>query len=107
MEASNVILMVMFSFCGIILCLIGYHIKKNQEIESIQIPGLNVREIKDKKGFAAFVGNSLKSMGIVSLLIGPSIFLMPVIKMFVLLMFIITLIATCFRLILGVKKFEK
>lgn len=106
MQSSGIVLMVMFGFGGLILWLVGYSIKKNQNIEDIKLPGLNIRDIKDRKGFAHFIGNGLQTMGIVSLLIGGSLILLPVIRMFVLLMFLITLIATCLRMILGIKKFK-
>ncbi|WP_146153679.1 hypothetical protein [Adhaeribacter arboris] len=63
--------------------------------------------MKDKKGMATFVGNNLRSMGFISLLIAGSIFLLPTVKMLVLLMFLVALIAICLRLIMGLKKFNK
>ncbi|QMU27186.1 hypothetical protein [Adhaeribacter radiodurans] len=63
--------------------------------------------MKDKKGLATFVGNNLRSMGLISLLIGASIFLMPPVKTLVLAMFLIALIAVCLRLILGLRRFNK
>lgn len=107
MEDTSIILMVIFGFCGLLLGLIGYHIKKKQAVESISLPGLVLRNVKDKKGLAAFVGNGLQSMGFISLLIGPSIFLLPRIRVFVLLMFVIALIAICLVLVIGIRRFEK
>ncbi len=107
MQANSVILMVVFSFCGVLLGLIGNHIRKKQAMESLTLPGLVLRNVKDKKGLATFVGNSLSSMGFISLLIAGSILLLPTVKMIVLLMFLVALIAICIRLILGLKKFQK
>jgi len=107
MQANSVILMVVFSFCGVLLGLIGNHIRKKQAIESIMLPGLVLRNVKDKKALATFVGNNLSSMGFISLLIAGSILLLPTVKMIVLLMFLVALIAICLRLILGLKKFQK
>lgn len=107
MQANSIILMVVFSFCGILLGLIGNHIRKKQAIDSIKLPGLILRDVKDKKGLATFVGNNLSSMGFISLLIGGSILLLPTVKMIVLLMFLVALIAICIRLILGLRKFNK
>ena len=106
MQANSVILMIIFSFCGILLGLIGNHIRKKQAIESIMLPGLVLRNVKDKKALATFVGNNLSSMGFISLLIAGSILLLPTVKMIVLLMFLVALIAICIRLILGLRKFK-
>lgn len=107
MQANSIILMVVFSFCGILLGLIGNHIRKKQAIESIKLPGLVLRNVKDKKALATFVGNNLSSMGFISLLIAGSILLLPTVKMIVLLMFLVALIAICIRMVLGLKKFLK
>lgn len=107
MGSNDIILLVVFNSCGILLWLIGSHIKKSQAIESIWLPGLVLKDVKDKKGLATFVGNSLTAMGIISMLIGASIFLLPTIKMVVLLMFLIALVAICLTLVLGLRKFRK
>ncbi len=107
MQANGILLMVIFSLCGILLWLVGHHIKKKQAVESISLPGLVLRNVKDKKGLATFVGNNLRSMGFISLLIAGSIFLLPTVKMLVLFMFLVALIAICLRLILGLRRFNK
>ncbi|QNF33449.1 hypothetical protein HUW51_12230 [Adhaeribacter swui] len=107
MQPNSIILMVVFSSCGILLGWIGNHIRKKQSIESIMLPGLIVKNVKDKKALSTFVGNNLSSMGFISLLIAGSILLLPTVKMIVLLMFLVALIAICIRLILGLRKFNK
>ncbi|PSR56776.1 hypothetical protein AHMF7605_26405 [Adhaeribacter arboris] len=107
MQDNSIILLIIFSFCGLLLWLVGNHIKKKEALKSISLPGLVLKNVKDKKGMATFVGNNLRSMGFISLLIAGSIFLLPTVKMLVLLMFLVALIAICLRLIMGLKKFNK
>jgi hypothetical protein len=107
MSSNIVVLFVVFGLCGLFLGLIGNSIKKKQSINSIALPGLSARKVKDKKGLAIFVGNGLIQMGIISLLMGGSIFILPPLKVWVLLTFLVALIANFLRLVLGIRNYQE
>jgi hypothetical protein len=96
MEPINILLIVMISFSGIFILLLGYKIRQNQLVEFIALPNLSLDKIKDKAGFSRFAGNRAMIIGgsalITAIFIGvlPQ-FMMVTIIVFTLLIALISL----------------
>lgn len=107
MEATTIILTVMLGFAGVLLLLLGYLTRKNQDPTGISLPNLDLSKIKDKKGFAIFVGTHVMLIGVFCISAGVFVFTVPRLTLLALVLFMFLVITMSFRLVILHKKFEQ
>jgi hypothetical protein len=105
MEPTNILLLVMISFSGIICLLFGYKIRQSQAIEFISLPNVSLDKIKDKAGFSRFAGNRAIMIGCGTLSTAIMILILPQFIMGIIIGLMVLIIIVSLEFVISSKQY--